>query len=116
MLTWVLGAASLGIGLPHYGHPFRFFAQYAFIFAACALFLAGVQTTFLRAFGGVGLAEDFAGRPRRLGLLRASIALFNLSRSVTSNATIWSVGMDEIVAHHHSAESLWIVLLERFRR
>src|SRR5579871_5116245 len=44
-----------------------------------------------------GWATALAGRPRHLVGLRASIARFSLSRSVTSNATIWSVGMTEIV-------------------
>jgi hypothetical protein len=73
-------------------------AQYAFIFRACAFLWAAVKV--LRPFlTGVGAAAMLAaaflgGRPRRLvGPCRASMARLKRSRSATSKAMIWSLGI-----------------------
>src|SRR5260370_25504989 len=97
-------ASGLMIGMCRSLYLPSFFrlAQYAFIFRACAFLWAAVN--FRRPFltGAVGaaaltLAAAFlGGRPRRLvGPCRASMARLKRSRSATSKAMIWSLGILE---------------------
>ena len=91
------GTSQLGT---HYPFPLACFlraAQYFFIRPDRALRAAADIPLRCRrglVSGTADAAADFGGRPRRLvGPCRASIALFSLSRSATSSATICSVGI-----------------------
>ena len=74
----------------------RRFAHISFMRLPCAFLWAAVKVRPL--FFGVGpgfmVTVFLGGRPRRLvGLWRASIARFSLSRSAINKATICSVGI-----------------------
>ena len=69
--------------------------------SACAFRCAAVKVR-PRFFGAgadaVVAAAFLGGRPRRfVGPWRTSMALLSLSRSAMRRATIWSVGIEEIV-------------------